>query len=223
MNEEKWINLTFHGVGEPPDSLTLSPGEEQCWISRESFYHHLDQAMEHEKVLITFDDGNLSDFEITLPALQDRGLSGIYFIVANRIGQPGYMGPEQIRALSNEGMEIGSHGMDHRPWHRMDTLTMEREINEAKKYIEEIVNEPVQKAACPFGAYGRKSLASLRKAGIQKVFTSDSGLARASDWIQARNSFRRSDPPDCVPRIAAQRNQPESWLLRAKRVVKRWR
>ncbi len=46
----------------------------------------------------------------------------------------------------------------------------------------------VTQAACPFGAYDRRVLRSLRGYGYERVFTSDGGRLRADRWLQARNS-----------------------------------
>ncbi|MDH3728045.1 MAG: polysaccharide deacetylase family protein [Myxococcales bacterium] len=218
---ETWTNLTFHGVGEATRSLDR--GEAEVWLSRDVFLGHLDVACENERVLITFDDGNLSDFEICLPALVDRGINGIFFIIAGRIGKPGYLGRDQIRALVNAGMQIGSHGMEHRPWRRMDQATMHHEIVDAKETLEEVVGRPIVKAACPFGAYDRRSLSRLREVGMQTVFTSDGGSARAGQWLQTRHTLHRSDPGDLVTQLVARRKRPESLTRAAKRLVKRWR
>jgi peptidoglycan/xylan/chitin deacetylase (PgdA/CDA1 family) len=221
MTRETWTNLTFHGVGRAPHPL--EPGEAEVWLSRDAFLGHLDRARENERVLITFDDGNVSDCEIALPALVDRGLKGIFFVIAARIGKPGYVGRDHIEQLVNKGMEIGSHGMEHRPWRRMDQSTMQLEIVGARQILEEIVGRPVMKAACPFGAYDRRSLSRLRETGVETVFTSDGGSARAGQWLQARETLRRSDPTDLVTQLVARRRRSESLLRGAKRLAKRWR
>ena len=218
---ETWTNLTFHGVGVAPRGLDR--GEAEVWLSRDAFLGHLDVACENERLLITFDDGNLSDFEISFPALVDRGIKGIFFIIAGRIGKPGYLGRDHIRALVDAGMEVGSHGMEHRPWRRMDQAAMHREIVEAKKALEEIAGRPIMKAACPFGAYDRRSLSRLREVGMETVFTSDGGSAQAGQWLQARHTLHRSDPGDLVTELVTRRKRPESLPRVAKRLVKRWR
>lgn len=213
--------MTFHGVGIAPTAI--EPGEEAVWLSRDAFVCHLDCARRRERVLLTFDDGNLSDFEIALPALRERGLSGIFFVVAARIDEPGYLGRDHIKALIEEGMEIGSHGMEHHPWRGMDESTMKREIVDAREVIEEAAGQKVVKAACPFGSYDRRSLALLRNTGIETVYTSDGGAARAGRWLQARETLHQTDSPSRITELVERRRRPESLLRDAKRLVKRWR
>ena len=114
------MTLTFHGVGEPP--RVLDRGEADVWVSKKRFAALLDAAAERNDVRITFDDGNVSDLEHALPALRARGLEATFFIVAGRIGTPGFVDASGVRQLAAAGMEIGSHGMRHRPWRRLDAL-----------------------------------------------------------------------------------------------------
>ena len=216
------MTLTFHGVGEPP--RVLDRGEADVWVSKKRFAALLDAAAERNDVRITFDDGNVSDLEHALPALRARGLEGTFFIVAGRIGTPGFLDASGVRQLAAAGMEIGSHGMCHRPWRHLDALARDEELVRAKALLEEVVERPVTEAACPFGSYDRRVVAGLRAAGYRRVYTSDRGTTRPDDFLQARNSVGPRDEPDILGRIAALDKRPDKALRRrAKLAVKRWR
>ena len=104
---ERSINITFHGVGEPP--RPLDPGEASVWVSLEKFLAVLDGVAERTDVGISFDDGNVSDIERALPALRERGLHATFFIVAGRLGAPHFVDEDHVRSLVAAGMEIGCH------------------------------------------------------------------------------------------------------------------
>ena len=71
----RWsVNVTVHGIGRP--ARPLDEDEDGIWISVEQFEGLLDAAVGRPDVTVTFDDGNLSDLEIGLPRLQERGLRG---------------------------------------------------------------------------------------------------------------------------------------------------
>jgi peptidoglycan/xylan/chitin deacetylase (PgdA/CDA1 family) len=219
---QQWINLTFHGIGEP--SRALEPGEEDVWVRRETFLSILDAAARRGDVRITIDDGNASDVEQALPALRERGLHATFFVVAGRIGFPGYLDADGIRELAGAGMTIGCHGMEHVPWRTLDDRRLRDEHVEARRRLEEIVARPVDEAACPFGSYDRRVLRSLRGSAYRQVYTSDRGLARALDWVQARNTVGPTDGGDLLDRIDFRARQRGHLLRRrAKLVVKRWR
>lgn len=216
------INLTFHGIGDPGRPLDV--GEQDVWVSEESFLAVLDSVAGHPEVRITFDDGNASDLEHALPALRARGLGATFFVVAGRIGTPGFLDATGVRELAAAGMDIGSHGMRHRPWRRLDDVALQEELVDAKRVLEEVVQRPVTQAACPFGAYDRRTLRTLRGSGYRAVYTSDRGTARPGGWVQARNSVHQGDDGRLLEQIlAAERRVSTALPRRAKQLAKRWR
>lgn len=216
------INLTFHGVGEP--ERPLDPGEAGVWVSRRAFLSVVDSLAGRGDVRITFDDGNASDVRHALPALQRRGLRATFFVVAGRLGTPGFLDPAGVRALAAAGMTIGCHGKHHRAWRGLGESALHEELVEARQALEEIVARPVAEAACPFGSYDRRVLRCLRRAGYERVYTSDRGTARAGAWIQARNTVGTTDGAELLHRIESAGGRPyEALRRRATLAAKRWR
>ncbi len=212
------INLTFHGIGEPPRAL--DPGEENVWVAHDRFVALLDSVAGRDDVRITFDDGNASDVEHALPALVDRELDATFFVVAGRLGEPTFVDAAGVRELACAGMGIGCHGMRHRPWRGLGDTELREEHVEAKAVLEQIVQRPVTEAACPFGSYDRRVLKSLRGSGYRRVYTSDRGTTDAKDYLQARNTVGPDDRPELLNEIASLERTP---ARRAKLAVKRWR
>lgn len=216
------INLTLHGVGKP--SRPLEPEEANVWLSRDSLEAILDELRRFNHFTLTVDDGNESDIEIVMPALLRKEMKAIFFIPAGKLGQQGYLGRKDVQSLVQEGMEVGTHGMFHRDWRRLNDHELGIEINDSKKILEDITGQAVPKAACPFGSYDRRVLRHLRAAKFQRVYTSDGGRAQSNRWLQPRNSLHASDNPDTLRLIMAQPNSmSERLILSVKRLVKRWR
>jgi peptidoglycan/xylan/chitin deacetylase (PgdA/CDA1 family) len=219
---DRSINITFHGIGELDRSL--EPGEADVWVSRDEFLSVLDATADRQDVRVTFDDGNASDLEEALPALRERGMHATFFVVAGRLGDPAFLDASGVRELAAAGMEIGCHGMRHRRWRGLGEPALREELVQAKAVLEEIVERPVTEAACPFGAYDRRVLGALRRAGYRHVYTSDRGTARRGDFLQARNSVSSREEPRLIERIEALEAPGHRALQRrAKLAVKRWR
>ena len=219
---DRSINLTFHGIGEP--ERALDPGEQDVWVSHECFLALLDSVVDRTDVLITFDDGNESDVRHALPALQERGLSAAFFVVAGRLGAPSFLDDDGLRTLASAGMEIGCHGMHHRPWRGLDERALHEELVEARTVLERAAGRSVRRAACPFGSYDRRVLTTVRRSGYQHVYTSDGGTARRSDFMQARTSVGADADPAVLRRIV-ELDSPgyRSLTRRAKIALKKWR
>jgi peptidoglycan/xylan/chitin deacetylase (PgdA/CDA1 family) len=216
------INLNFHGIGTPARSL--EPGEHQYWVDRDSFLALLDELRDRADVRVSFDDGNASDVEVALPALAERGMEADFFVVAGRLGQRGSVDPDGLRALLAQGMTIGTHGMDHRPWRGLSSGDRTIELLSAREAIAEASGAAVDTAALPFGQYDRRVLAALRDLGYRVVYSSDARRARAGAWFQPRYTVRAGDTPQSIQQsvLAA---RPARERLRAELVgfAKRWR
>jgi peptidoglycan/xylan/chitin deacetylase (PgdA/CDA1 family) len=219
---DRSINLNFHGIGDP--ERALDPGEANVWVSNEQFLSVLDCAVGRDDVRITFDDGNASDLEVALPALHERGLSATFFVVAGRLGSPRFLDEDGVGQLAAAGMEIGCHGMRHRPWRGLDERALHEELVGARTVLEGVVGRPVTLAACPFGSYDRRVLRTLRGSGYRHVYTSDGGIAHPGAFLQTRISVGPHDEPGLLERISASRPPAHRALMRrAKLAVKRWR
>jgi peptidoglycan/xylan/chitin deacetylase (PgdA/CDA1 family) len=217
--QQRFTNLTFHGIGSP--RRALEQNEDAVWVSLERLLSVLDSLAGRDDVRITFDDGNASDLELALPALRERGLTATFFVVADRLGAPGFLAPADLRTLAGAGMAIGCHGMHHRPWRALDDADLHEELVEAKRAIEFAVERPVATAACPFGSYDRRSLRALRRAGYERVYTSDRGVAQAGDWLQARSTVSERGPLAAI--LSPETSSYAVLRRRAKLTVKRWR
>lgn len=212
--------LNFHGIGLL--KRKLRDGEDAVCISRQQFVEILDVAAGRDDVLLTFDDGNTSDMTEALPELVRRDLRAQFFICPARFGTSGFVDKDGVRELRSAGMSIGSHGMDHVRWRRLDRSALDREIVQAKQVLEDAVQAPVATAACPFGAYDRRTLKALRAAEFRHVYTSDGGRASGKDWLVARNTVSRWDSAESIERLLNGADTG-SLALRAKRWIKRWR
>jgi len=129
-----------------------------------------------EWVVLTFDDGNTSDHVHARPLLRERGFSATFFVTGCRIGVVGGLEPGMIRALADDAMDVGSHGMTHR---FLTALTPREEFEElarSKQMLEELLGGPVRYFAPPGGRMSDRTASALRRASYQAVCTSEFGL-----------------------------------------------
>jgi peptidoglycan/xylan/chitin deacetylase (PgdA/CDA1 family) len=219
--------LNLHGIGEAPAGVPAA--ELRYWCSVPCFEALLDTvrpiaAGSKLPIEITFDDGNLSDATIALPALAARGLRATFFVCAGRIGRPGYLDAAALRELLGAGMIVGSHGWAHRDWRRCDDATLQHETQGALDALAEVTGRRIESVGVPFGSYDRRVLAQLRRCGVRLVYTSDGGLASTSAWLVPRHSWTDGWSEGTLRDIAMRTDGV--WLQarrRAVRTLKRWR
>lgn len=198
--------LTFHGLNEP--IVPMEEGAEKYFVPEKTYERAISSLGELEnrsgcRISITFDDGNLSDYEIGVPRLLDAGRTGHFFVLAGRIGQQGFLSGMQMREMIAAGMTIGSHGYDHVDWRKLDGAGRQREYFDARRRIEDEIGIEVAEAAVPFGAFDRQVLQDLKAAGYKRVLTSTAGLCYDRSWFQPRWSVMRDFAPDrdLLPRL----------------------
>jgi peptidoglycan/xylan/chitin deacetylase (PgdA/CDA1 family) len=187
MGEE--LVLTLHGVGTPHDRV---PADATIfWVTESAFSALVEMIASagpgaKRPTIITFDDGDMSLATIALPKLIAHGLKAKVFICAGLIGAPQYLDKMALADVQAAGIEIGTHGRDHRDWRSLDANALDTEIGEARRRIEDMCARPVTKAAVPFGSYDRRVLARLRREHFECVYTSDGGLAQSDAWLRPR-------------------------------------
>jgi peptidoglycan/xylan/chitin deacetylase (PgdA/CDA1 family) len=185
------LNLSFHGIGRPI-GRDFGPNERDFWVTPDTFNAALDACVGRDDVELSFDDGNWSDIDQALPALQQRGLTATFFIVPSWLGEPGFMSKHDLKELAQSGMTIGNHGLQHHDWTTLDQIKLQHEVTQGRRLLEELTGGEIHTLAIPFGAYNDMVLDSLRRQAYEHVHTSDGGTAAADAWLQPREHARAS-------------------------------
>ena len=141
---------------------------------------------ESKPVLITFDDGHLSDLTVAAPELALRNLHAIFFVIWSYLGQPGYLSRDQVLELRRMGFEIGSHGLSHTRLTQVSPAEASNEVLESKRRLEDLLQEPIAGLALPFGHYNDTVLHAAWAAGYRRVMTSDFKVANREHRIMPR-------------------------------------
>ena len=216
------IGLNFHGIGTP--TRELETGEAPFWLSKAQFIDILDHvaaAPDPGTYVLTFDDSNLSDHDIALPALTKRGLHAIFFVLTGRIGMAGSLGCEHVTALRDAGMAIGSHGIAHVAWPDLDEAALEKELEQSRAVLGDICGHPVTEAGLPFGLYNARVLRALHRTGYTAAFSSDTGTMNPAAFLRPRTSLRGDMSQAEIDAILTNRMPPLRRLRRAIGMAKR--
>jgi peptidoglycan/xylan/chitin deacetylase (PgdA/CDA1 family) len=213
--------INFHGIGTPHGNVAAD--EARYWVSRDQFLAMMDRiklwTSRGAQIKITFDDGNLSDLAISCPALQERELTGHFFVLTGRLADPAYLSETQIRELLAKGMQIGLHGQDHIDWRKTDAGLLHTETVTARDTLSQITGQPVETVAIPFGAYNARVIRHLKASGFKEIYTSDGGLAAQNRPLRHRTSVRADMD---AHRIDALVEDSTPTGARIKRALKSW-
>lgn len=133
-------------------------------------------------VALTFDDGYEDAYTDALPILERYGFTATFYIVTNFVGQPGYMSWEQIAALRDAGMEIGSHTVSHPDLRTLGREEALKEITMSRAIIQGALNVPVESFCYPIGGYNQEIAAIVAEAGYTNAVTTVGGRGMISPF-----------------------------------------
>lgn len=129
-------------------------------------------------VVITFDDGNESNFTLALPIIQKYGFKAEFFITTDWIGNPHYMNVQQLKVLHESGMGLGSHGLTHKFLDDMNSSEIEKELHDSMNVLTGITEAKVVSFSAPGGRIRRKVTDIAKNIGYQVVCTSHPGVLK---------------------------------------------
>ena len=185
--------LTFHGLvrskGASANSLyTLTEDQfaDQMRYLSENHYHSVSleavmtwvkgEPLPERSIAITFDDGRESDFSIARPILKRHGCVATFFVNPGTLGQAGYLRYQELRQMSAEEMEIGSHGFDHLFLTQLDEKGLRHQIAGSKERLEQLLQKEILFFSVPRGRYTPHILEIVKETGYRAACTSEIGL-----------------------------------------------
>ncbi|MFD1143221.1 polysaccharide deacetylase family protein [Larkinella insperata] len=136
-------------------------------------YLTIGAPLPEKPVMITFDDGDLEQYELAAPELEKHGFKGAFFIMTASIGRRGYqhyMDKQQIKDLADRGHTIGCHTWDHHNVKKYQGEDWVTQIEEPTKKLETITGKPVRHFAYPFGLWNHDATVELKKRGYFSAF-----------------------------------------------------
>jgi len=192
--------LEYHDISEKTDhERTLhSPYvilknkfyDQMNWLSTEGFRTlTIDDAISgripKKAVVLTFDDGHISNYEFAFSILKEFNFSATFFIVPQLVGKRNYITRDQILEMYEHGMRFESHSLTHRYLIKLATADLILELRNSKKNIEEMIHSEVNHFSVPFGFYNGNLISFAKEIGYRTLVTEDFGYYRPD-----QNSFQ---------------------------------
>ncbi|HXH08791.1 MAG TPA: polysaccharide deacetylase family protein [Alphaproteobacteria bacterium] len=184
--------LMYHDLSDAPDQV---PAGHRPYVLDTSTFRRQVQAMTATQLptltvvqwcsasrppralVLTFDDGHVSNHDAALPMLIEHRLRATFFITVGRIGTGETMDWQQIRALHAAGMEIGSHTLTHRPPATLNDAQLRYELHESRRILEDGLGAPVTSVSSPTGFFNLRMCSIAREVGYHALCCGQVGLA----------------------------------------------
>ena len=194
----------YHYISVPPDDadairrdLSVPPDmfeQEMKFLYDQGFqtiqlrdllnYFETGVPLPPKPIILTFDDGYADQYPNVFPTLKDYGFTGTFFIITQFADTQanGYMTWEQIQELAANGMEIGTHTVDHRAnLAGLRPSVQRRVIQPARDELQKYLPSALPLFAYPSGSYDYNTLALLRELGYAAAVTTKQGVSQSSE------------------------------------------
>lgn len=133
--------------------------------------------------LVTFDDG-YKDIVSIAKDLETYSVKPVVFLLGeeeklNRRemdNQLELLSESDVKKLIGYGWSIGSHSLTHSQLNKLSRKEVEKECIDSKSNLEKKYGVPVHFFAYPKGAYSRKVIKAVKKAGYSYAFSMDDEL-----------------------------------------------
>jgi len=187
--------LYYHSVKESADNeVTITPENLKAqlkYIKDEGYvtltlnelkgYLLNNYPIPNKSIVITFDDGYMDNYYSAFPILKDFNMVATIFCITSALDGGYYLSKEAINEMSNYGLDIQSHTVNHP---HLDKLTYDEqlsELKESKKTLESITGKKIDSIAYPFGDFNDDSVKAAKDAGYSLGFTTKRGLSDRDD------------------------------------------
>lgn len=146
-----------------------------------SAYLYENKPIPEKSVVITFDDGYKDNYTEAFPILKELNMTGTIFVISSFIDRDGCLSKDEIKEMSDYGIDIESHTVSHNKLSSMSYEVQLRELKDSKQTIESITNKPVIAIAYPEGKYNNNTKKAVSEAGYTMGFTIERGYADRKD------------------------------------------
>jgi peptidoglycan/xylan/chitin deacetylase (PgdA/CDA1 family) len=126
-------------------------------------------------VVLSFDDGYLSQYVAAFPALQHFHWPGVLNLVAKGADLPDADVKKMLDA--NPGWELASHTVNHPDLTTLDSSQLREEVDGSRKILQDRFGVTVDNFCYPAGKYDSTVIAAVKAAGYRGATSEVPGLA----------------------------------------------
>lgn len=139
------------------------------------------KSIPEKSVVITFDDGYRDNYTNAFPILKEFNFKATIYVISDYINDGLYMTKEQIKEMSDWGIDIQSHTAKHEDLSKLKLDQQYDTMKSSKETLEKIIGKNVDYIAYPFGKHNNDTKKAAEKAGYKLGFSLEGGLTDRGD------------------------------------------
>lgn len=155
------------------------------------------EKVPEKSVVITFDDGWIDNYDNAFPILKEFNFKATIFVITDLVDAHHlYLKSDQIKEMSDYGIEFGSHTLNHDNLLDISKEKRKKTLEESKVFLEKITQKPVISIAYPFGVYDQSVLKATNDLGYKLGFTTNKGwVNNKSELLELERVYVNGNAP----------------------------
>lgn len=145
-------------------------------------------SLPSKPVLVTFDDGYVSNYTLAYPILKANKQKATVFMIAAYINtNKRFLTSKQIKVMDANGIRVENHTNKHE---KLATLTYANQlatITKTKQVLEKLLGRKVNYIAYPYGSYNSNTIKAAKIAGCTMGLSTEAGLTSREDNVYSIN------------------------------------
>lgn len=151
------------------------------------------KPLPQKPIIISFDDGWKNQYTVAFPLLKKFGMRATFFVISGVLDGDLYMTSENIKEMSDAGMEIGAHTKNHPYLDRLSAEIAREEITGSKTALQKIIGKPITTFAYPYGHFNNETAKIVEQSGFRTARNTFLGITSKKDNLFRLKSIEATE------------------------------
>jgi peptidoglycan/xylan/chitin deacetylase (PgdA/CDA1 family) len=160
-------------------------------LTMDEFYSYIKDGKEipEKSVVLTFDNGYSSNYSNVFPVLKELNFKATIFVLNDSINTANYLSADQIKELSNYGLDIAVHIGDDS---NISKLSLDKQLStlkQSKQSLEGLINKGTNYISFGYSSPSPNTKKAAEQAGFKMAFNLQNLLADKKDNLYNLDRF----------------------------------
>lgn len=134
-----------------------------------------DKEIPKKTIVLTFDDGDKSSYDVVFPELEKRNLKASFFVTTRQLNEKGFVTKSNLIEMENAGQDIQSQGHNNEDFIESTIAQVHKSMYLSKKILEDILDKKVLFLVYPNSSFNSEVIRIAQDVGYEWALSTESG------------------------------------------------